>query len=100
MNKIEREKATIGLMTSIYCNRKHATHPGTLCDECRSLLEYAMTRIDLCPVRERKKSCRKCEIHCYAADKRERIRNVMKYVGPRMIFIHPVMTLRHLISEL
>ncbi|MDE6553898.1 MAG: nitrous oxide-stimulated promoter family protein, partial [Muribaculaceae bacterium] len=25
---------------------------------------------------------------------------VMRYVGPRMIFIHPISALRHIISEL
>lgn len=29
-----------------------------------------------------------------------KIREVMRYVGPRMLFIHPVSAIRHLISEL
>lgn len=32
--------------------------------------------------------------------RKKRIREVMRYVGPRMIFIHPIAAIRHLISEL
>lgn len=85
-------------MIEIYCRRHH--HVGGLCSECESLLAYAYKRLEHCPKGERKTSCRKCDIHCYAPDKKEQIRQVMRYVGPRMIFIHPVAAIRHLISEL
>ena len=49
----------------------------------------------LCPP-----SCRKCPVHCYRADMRERIRTVMRWAGPRMIFHHPLAAARHLIREL
>ena len=59
----------------------------------------AHQRLDHCPKSNGKSSCRKCEIHCYSPANREKIRSVMKYVGPRMIFIHPWSAIRHLITE-
>lgn len=100
MNRIEREKKVVALMIGIYCRRHHSTRKGELCGDCRALLEYAMKRLDHCPKGNGKGSCRKCQIHCYAPEKREKIRNVMRYVGPRMILVHPVAAIRHLISEL
>lgn len=100
MSRIEREKMVVSQMIAIYCHRLHSTAQGTLCEDCSTLLRYAHQRIDHCPMGDSKTSCRKCSIHCYSPVHRERIRNVMKYVGPRMIFIHPVSAIRHLISEM
>lgn len=100
MDKIELEKQVVAQMITIYCRRHHHADGQELCDDCRALVSYAHQRLDHCPKGEHKTSCRKCEIHCYAREKRSRIREVMKYVGPRMIFIHPRSAIRHLISEL
>lgn len=100
MNRIEREKQVVGQMIAIYCRHHHSPSPGTLCPDCRTLLEYAHQRLGRCPKGEAKTSCRKCEIHCYSPDNRRKIREVMRYVGPRMLFIHPISAIRHLISEL
>lgn len=99
ISRIEREKKVIGQMIAVYCRRKHATPKGSLCTECSSLLDYARTRLDRCPKGNRKTSCRKCEIHCYAPEKRAKIREVMRFVGPRMIFIHPYTAVCHLLDE-
>lgn len=99
MSRIEQEKRVVGMMVGIYCRHHHMALSG-LCPDCSSLLEYACRRLDHCPRGDAKSSCRKCEIHCYSRENRERIREVMRYVGPRMIFIHPIAALRHLISEL
>ena len=37
-------------------------------------------------------------VHCYQPQMREQIRQVMRYSGPRMLFHHPVMAIRHLID--
>ena len=99
MQRIEREKKIVGQMIEIYCRRHHMAGSGNLCEDCRSLHRYAMRRLDRCPHGNRKPSCRKCKIHCYSPEMRLRIKCVMRYVGPRMIFIHPVSAIRHLISE-
>ena len=64
------------------------------------LLAYAHARLDRCPFGEGKKTCRRCPVHCYKRDMRERMRQVMRYAGPRMIGVHPVAALRHLWREL
>lgn len=100
MERIDREKLVVRLMIAIYCRRNHKPQDGDLCDDCRSLLNYACQRLDNCPKGNDKSSCRKCEIHCYSPANRDKIRDVMKYVGPRMLFIHPWYVVQHLISEL
>ena len=75
-----------------------ATSP--LCPECAALLDYALRRLDSCRFGNGKPSCRKCPVHCYRADMRERIRTVMRWAGPRMIFHHPIAATRHLLREL
>lgn len=100
MTRIEREKKVVGEMIAVYCRKQHGSRKGELCDDCRALMDYALARLDHCPKGEEKSSCRKCEIHCYLPDRRERIREVMRYVGPRMIFISPVSAVRHLVDEM
>ena len=75
-----------------------ATRP--LCPECSALLDYALRRLDSCRFENGKPSCRKCPVHCYRADMRERIRTVMRWAGPRMIFHHPLAATKHLLREL
>ena len=100
MERIDQEKLVVNQMIGIYCRKHHKPAGGDLCADCRNLLDYAHQRLDHCPKGNEKSSCRKCEIHCYSKANREKIREVMRYVGPRMLFIHPLSTIRHLISEL
>ena len=39
---------------------------------------------------ESKTFCSNCRVHCYCPDMREKIRMVMRFSGPRMLFYHPV----------
>jgi len=95
--KISREKKTIEAMISIYCQDIHKRNPS-LCEECKNLLDYAFMRVVLCPFRNKKPACSKCTVHCYKDDMRKKIREVMKYSGPRMALRHPVLTLLHYIQ--
>ncbi len=95
--RIEEEKRVVARMIELYCRKKEG-HTA-LCPECRALLEYAYVRLDRCPFGERKGTCRLCAVHCYRAEQRERMRLVMRYAGPRMLFYHPWMALRHLYRE-
>lgn len=99
MSRIEREKQTVEMMVRFYCKCHHGTG-DELCSQCAALLKYACARLDHCPKGDQKSSCRKCDIHCYSPENRARIREVMRYVGPRMLFYHPVAAIRHLLSEL
>ena len=87
MSRIAQEKRIVEQMIRLYCRRKEGNQD--LCPECRELLAYAHARL-----------CRLCPVHCYKRDMRERMRQVMRYAGPRMIGVHPVAALRHLWREL
>ena len=97
-DKRRREKETVALMIGIYCRKKHGTKKG-LCPRCRELLDYAAARSDRCPFMETKTFCSNCKVHCYRPDMRARIKEVMRFSGPRMIFYHPGMAARHMIES-
>ncbi len=92
--KREREKKIVSLMIRLYCRKKHGVKNG-LCPECKALAEYAAQRSDKCPFMESKTFCSNCKVHCYKPDMREKIREVMRFSGPRIILYHPVMAVRH-----
>ncbi len=96
-SKREREKQTVALMIKIYCKKKHGTKE--LCPECADLLRYATERSDRCPFMETKTFCSNCRVHCYKPVMREKIREVMRFSGPRMIFRHPIQAIRHIIES-
>ena len=47
---------------------------------------------------DKKTFCVNCRVHCYKPDMREKIRAVMRFSGPRMIFYHPVAAIRHVVE--
>ena len=94
--KREREKELVSQMIALYCRRKHGGK--ALCPDCEALDSYARRRSDKCPFMETKTFCSNCRVHCYRPEMRERIRAVMRFSGPRMIFHHPVIALRHVIE--
>ncbi len=98
MALLHHEKRTVEIIIKMYCANRHSS-ATKLCDDCGDLLDYALCRLDRCPFGEKKPSCSKCTIHCYRADMQTKIISVMKYSGPRMIFKHPVLALRHIIKD-
>lgn len=93
MTKRQREQKTVSLMIAIYCRKKHGSK--TLCPDCAGLAAYAQARSEKCPFMETKTFCSHCNVHCYKPDMREKIRAVMRFSGPRMMFYHPIMAIRH-----
>ncbi len=83
-----REKNTVSKMIRIHCRVKHKQRSG-LCFDCKQLELYAHQRLEHCPYKENKPVCKKCTIHCYKNGYKEKIRKVMKFSGPRMLFYHP-----------
>lgn len=83
-------------MISDYCRVHHTDQDS--CLECAELLDYALERLKKCPFQEGKTTCVKCPVHCYKPDMRAKIKVVMRYAGPRMIYRHPVLALFHLID--
>ncbi|MCD4729989.1 MAG: nitrous oxide-stimulated promoter family protein [Bacteroidales bacterium] len=96
--RIEREKRTVSKMIGMYCKKYHGMN-GKLCDACRELNDYAFKRIDYCQFGENKPACSICPVHCYKLERRERIREVMRYAGPRMIYRHPYLAVMHIIDK-
>ena len=87
-------------MIALYCHKKHGSPKGCLCPECTELTEDGIQRSNKCPFMETKTFCSNCKVHCYRPDMRERIRTVMRYSGPRMIFHHPVVAIWHVVSTI
>ena len=96
MTRIEREKVTVSLMIRLYCRRKEGNK--NLCAQCSELGEYAHKRLSACRYGDQKTSCKKCPTHCYRKDMREKIREVMRFAGPRMILHHPLEAIRHMLQ--
>ena len=97
-SKREREKRIVSEMIALYCHKKHGTK-GRICDDCAALDAYARMRSDKCPFMETKTFCSNYRVHCYKPDMRERIRGVMRFSGPRMLTVHPVLAVRHVIES-
>lgn len=96
--KRQREKLLVSQMIAVYCRKKHH-HRNGLCPECEKLDAYAKLRSDKCPFMETKTFCSNCKVHCYQPEMREKIRAVMRFSGPRMMFYHPVTAIRHVIES-
>lgn len=93
--KYQSETKAVNLMIALYCHKKHKSKKGVLCPECKELKEYCEYRLSLCPWGDKKPFCSNCSIHCYNKEHRERIREVMRFSGPRMLFHHPILAIRH-----
>ncbi len=89
------EKNTVSKMTRIYCRSKHGQKEG-LCGDCCQLEMYTHARLENCPFGADKPACNKCPIHCYKPEYKEKIREVMRFAGPRMLLYHPVDAVIHL----
>ncbi|MEG1635005.1 MAG: nitrous oxide-stimulated promoter family protein [Rikenellaceae bacterium] len=94
IGRVEREKRTVELMIRIYCKRKEGN--SELCNSCTELLEYAIKRLSACGFGDEKHACKHCPHHCYKPEMRNRIREVMRFSGVRMLIYSPIEALRHL----
>jgi hypothetical protein len=95
-DRIDREKRIVRFMIGYYCRRRHGrAREAGLCAECADLADYAEARLDACRFGQAKTSCGRCPVHCYAPRRRAQIRNVMRFTGPRMIFLMPMEYLKH-----
>lgn len=97
--KREEEKRVVAEMIGLYCHGMHGSRKGILCEECQDLKDYAWLRSDSCPFMEKKTFCSNCKVHCYKPEMRDKIKKVMRYSGPGMIFHHPWMAIRHVIAS-
>ena len=98
MNRIKEEQRVVEQMIRLYCRKKEGNEE--LCPGCQELLQYAAARLERCKFGENKPTCKKCPIHCYRPQMKERMCKVMRWAGPRMILHHPVAAIRHVMREL
>jgi len=97
--RLQREQKTIDLMIELYCHDQHKIQ-NRLCTDCQALKDYALLRLEKCPYQEKKTTCANCPTHCYQKSMREKIREVMRYAGPRMLRHYPWLTIMHLLDGL
>ena len=97
MSRIEREKRTVSMMITLYC--RHKLGAKEMPEEYKTLEAYAHKRLDGCKFGDKKPACKRCPIHCYKPDMRERVREVMRWAGPRMIIYNPIAAIRHILNK-
>jgi predicted amidophosphoribosyltransferase len=93
--RMDRERRTIDAMVRVYCRGRHGTRDG-VCGECSALRDYAHARLERCRYQDSKPTCANCPVHCYGPEMRDRVREVMRYSGPRMLLRHPYLAIAHL----
>ncbi len=93
---ISKEKSTVEKMIYLYCKLNH--HQKDLCSECSEIKEYAINSLDSCPLKENKPSCKNCTIHCYSEEKKQKIKEIMRFSGPRMLRYHPMDFFKHFLK--
>jgi hypothetical protein len=97
MNAKEKDQHILEQFVDIYCRGKHGTNNGSLCTDCENLLSYSLQRLERCP-QDPKPDCKHCEIHCYKPVYREKIRDVMRYSGKRLLLQGRLDLLWHYLS--
>ncbi|MDZ7724921.1 MAG: nitrous oxide-stimulated promoter family protein [candidate division KSB1 bacterium] len=97
--RLQQEWKTVKTMIAMYC-RAHHQATSEPCTACLDLLKYAQTRLEHCPFSGDKPVCSKCAVHCYSSKRREQIKRVMRYSGPRMMFTHPILAVRHVLRSI
>ena len=100
MPPINYEKRIVGLMIELYCHKKHNTTKKELCADCASLKTFCHSKLDKCPFGDEKGACSDCGVHCYKNTvERDKIRDVMRFSGPRMIMYYPWDSLLHIVRR-
>lgn len=95
--RINREIRTIERMIKIY-ERAHPA-PVTSPDDYNKLYTYAIKRLEKCRYGEQKPACKQCPVHCYQPKMREQMKVIMRWSGPKMLFHHPILAIRHLLDD-
>jgi hypothetical protein len=96
-NRIRREKLTIRRMIAFYAQR--CPQANSEIGHYDTLNAYAEKRLDKCVFGEEKPACKQCPVHCYQPAKREEMKQIMRWAGPRMLWRHPMLTVLHLIDD-
>lgn len=90
----DNNKKVVSKMIDMYC-KGHNHSVVTPCGECQDLKDYVYGKIEACPFVEKKIFCSSCKIHCYNTEMKNNIKDVMRYSGPRIVFYHPILCIKH-----
>lgn len=95
--KREGEKRGIQEMIQRYCKGNHHKRArGTkLCESCQELCDYSHDRLTKCRRMAVKTFCSVCPTPCYRPDMQQRVMQVMRWNASRVIWRHPIRSLRH-----
>lgn len=96
-SRIDREKEVVGRMIELYCKKRLGM--AEISEEYKTLQMYAHKRLDMCKFGNDKPACKRCPIHCYKPEMREKIRVIMRWAGPRMLIYDPIAAIRHLFNK-
>lgn len=97
----KKDLKILALFTAVYCGARHVGEKASLsvsesslqgagleqfrlCGECREFLDYAFARRIKCPL-DPKPTCKHCHVHCYRPGHREKVREIMRFSGQRLI---------------
>ncbi|MEI8195580.1 MAG: nitrous oxide-stimulated promoter family protein [Phycisphaerae bacterium] len=108
---LRRDLRTLTVFIEIYCRAHHenrqpfelkgfnikelAGHACLLCPDCSKLLAHALVKRTHCP-QDPKPMCKHCPNHCYQTGYREKIRDVMRFSGKRLLLSGRLDYLLHL----
>jgi len=111
---IERDLITLARFIEVYCRQRHADLPKApvdmkmhdvtalmgrpvhLCRDCTKLITHAFTKRTFCPMRP-KPACKHCPSHCYHPTYRNKIQEVMRYSGMKIMLSGRLDYLLHLL---
>ena len=71
-------------ITKNYYKSQYFKAERDYCPACTDFLEYAIGRRLCCPLPS-KSSCKKCHVHCYRPGHREKVKEIMRYSGRKLI---------------
>jgi hypothetical protein len=94
MGSIKSEKRVVSHMIELYC--KHKLRCNEMPQEYKELEVYAHKRLDFCKFGNEKSFCSKCPIHCYKKDMKAKVKDVMRFSGPRLIIYSPIQFIKHI----
>lgn len=97
--KRKLELKTMYQIIGIYCHNKHHTPKGQLYEDMHQCDAPHIPKPARKPHMESKTFCSVCKTHCYAPNYREKIREIMRYGGPRMLLVSPIQVIRHMYLE-
>lgn len=95
--KIEFSKIVVEEMIRLYVRKK--LHLKEFPPEYEALRMYCLERLDSCRFGDEKPKCSDCKVHCYKPAMREKVKEVMRWAGSRMLFYHPIDTIKYLYFE-